>query len=346
MEFVSGWPSNMSDAIDPLIGKVIGDRYHLEQRVAEGGMGAVYLARRLDNNERAAVKVLRPEVRSQDSTIKRFIREAQLLSVLRHPNTVSVYHYGDDEVTGAVYLAMEYLAGVSLFNHVRDNGRMELAYAASVLLQILASLEDAHEKGVVHRDLKPGNVMIIENPGEPVKVKVLDFGLAKVYDSEALPLDHKMTALTKAGEVVGTLHYMAPEQLRGDPITATADIYAAAVILFFMLAGRRPFEGKKNAQVLAAQLTQPFPRLSVPPSIQEVIDVASAKDQSKRYQTALAFEQALLAAIPQEERTVFSTRNPIPAVKKDPPSTPQEKRTTMPVGKPATTLQPKRFPKK
>ena len=339
----------MSEPVDSLVGAIIGQRYRLERRLAEGGMGAVYLATRTDTNEPAAVKVLRPEVRSQSSTIKRFIREAQLLSVLRHPNTVSVYHYGDDETTGAVYLAMEYLPGASLFNYIRDHGRMELAYAVSVLLQILASLEDAHEKGVVHRDLKPGNVMLMETPGEPLSVKVLDFGLAKVFAPESLPLEQKMTALTKAGEVVGTLHYMAPEQLRGDPLAATADIYSAAVILFFMLAGRRPFEGKKNAQVLAAQLTQPFPRLAIPDSIQAVLDVASAKDPSKRYQTASAFEQALLAAIPQEERTVVSLRNPsLSHLKKE--STSQQnavkKRDAASSETPLTSLQPRRFPKK
>ena len=143
----------MSDDLpDPLVGVQLDQRYTILKRLAEGGMGAVYLAERLDTGEKAAIKVLRPEARGQGSTAKRFIREAQLLSVLRHPNTISVYHYGEDQPTGSVYLAMEYLPGTSLFNYIRDRGRMDLTTAVSVLLQVLASLEDAHEKGIIHRD--------------------------------------------------------------------------------------------------------------------------------------------------------------------------------------------------
>lgn len=290
-------------SLEGLSGRVLSQRYRLREPIADGGMGVIFLAERLDGGGEVAVKVLRPEFQTHSTIASRFIREAQLLSLLKHPHTVTVHHYGTDPALGLTYLAMEYIDGVSLFQLVRDRRTLDLHAAAEITLQLLEALGDAHDKGILHRDLKPGNVMVSERPGQPVWVKVLDFGLAKVFDPGALPTEERMVTLTKMGEVLGTLHYMAPEQIRGQPLTEAADLYAVSVILYFMLAGRRPFEGKKNAQLLTLQLAQPFPRLAVPPAVQAVLDRGAAKDPQARFQRADEFAAALRAALLEGEDT-------------------------------------------
>jgi serine/threonine-protein kinase len=304
---------------EDLVGKTLSGRYHLLRKVAGGGMGSIYLAERLGSGERAAIKVLHPDRQERAVLAKRFMREAQISSLLHHPNTISVYSYDQDPETGAIYLVMEYLDGRTLFTFVRDSGRLAPDVATQIALQILASLGDAHEKGVVHRDLKPGNVMVVERPGRPLLVKVLDFGLAKVYDPGALPLQQRLTVLTQLGEILGTPHYMSPEQVRGDPLGAPADLYALAVILFFMLTGIRPFEGKKDIQVALSQLKLPFPQLAhaapgvgFSPALQEVIDRASRKDPRERFQRAREFAEALCRAVPLD--VAPSASRPYPAL--------------------------------
>lgn len=269
-------------------------------------MGAVYLAEKLGTQERVAVKVLHPDRQQKETLAKRFMREAQISALLNHPNTISVYDYGQDPDSGALWLAMEFLDGKTLYRFVRERKHLDLQTASSITFQILSSLGNAHENGIIHRDLKPGNVMIMERPGQPLLVKVLDFGIAKVHDPGAFggDINKRMTALTQFGEMLGTPHYMPPEQIRGQELSASADLYALGVILFFMLTGRRPFEDKEGIHVTIAQLTTPFPRLSsistsarLPASVQELLDKSSMKEPKERFQTAADFGQALMRVV-------------------------------------------------
>jgi serine/threonine-protein kinase len=307
----------MPISLEGLPGQVLQQRYRLREQIADGGMGVIFLADRLDGSGTVAVKVLRPEFVSHGTIANRFIREAQLLSLLKHPNTVTVFHYGTDPALGVTFLAMEYIHGASLFQFVRDRHTLDLHQAVEITLQILLALGDAHQKGILHRDLKPGNVMITRTAEAPLLIKVLDFGLAKVFAPQALPTEQRMVTLTKTGEVLGTLHYMAPEQIRGQELTAAADLYAVAVIFFFMLAGRRPFEGKKNAQLLASQLSKPFPRLSVPANLQDLLDKAAAKEPGERFQSAEEFADALRRAMLEGEDTQITLDPALATIEED-----------------------------
>ena len=308
--------------IDEFLGHTINGQYHLLKSVGVGGMGGVYLAENLETKEKLAVKLLHPDRQQKETLAKRFVREAQISSLLKHPNTISVYDYGSDPDTGALYLAMEFLDGKTLYRYVRERQQLDIHAAAYITANILASLGNAHENGIIHRDLKPGNVMIMERPGVANIVKVLDFGIAKIHDPGALgSLEKRMTALTQFGEMLGTPHYMPPEQIRGQELAASADLYALGVIFFFMITGRRPFEDKEGIHVTIAQLTQPFPRLSsvpscaaYPPSVQEFLDRTVKKEPKERFQNAKEMMDRLnqiLSSIPQAPQApAGALRNP------------------------------------
>jgi serine/threonine-protein kinase len=288
---------------DEFIGQVIAGKYRLLKTVGVGGMGGVYLAEQIDTRAPLAIKILHPDRQQKENIVRRFEREAKITSALKHPNIVEVYDFGQDPSNGAIYLAMEYLDGKTLYRFVRERQYLDLHTAGEITLAILASLENAHENKIIHRDLKPGNVMIMERPGQPLLVKVLDFGIAKIYDPENSiggAANKPPTVLTQFGEMLGTPHYMPPEQIRGQDLTISADLYALGVILFFMLTGRRPFEGQEGIRVTIAQLTQLFPRLAsistsaeLPPNVQELLDKAGKKEPKERFQTAAEFRQAL-----------------------------------------------------
>jgi serine/threonine protein kinase len=311
--------------IDEFLGHTINGQYHLLKSVGVGGMGGVYLAENLKTKEKLAVKLMHPDRQQKETLAKRFVREAQISSLLKHPNTISVYDYGSDPDTGALYLAMEYLDGKTLYRYVRERQQLDFHAAAYITTNILASLGNAHENGIIHRDLKPGNVMIMERPGQPNMVKVLDFGIAKIHDPGALgSLEKRMTALTQFGEMLGTPHYMPPEQIRGQELAASADLYALGVIFFFMITGRRPFEDKEGIHVTIAQLTQPFPRLSgilscvgYPVSVQEFLDRIVKKEPKERFQNAKEMSERLaqiLATIPQPQQAPTGTLRTPPSM--------------------------------
>src|SRR5215211_6434322 len=207
---------------DPRIGKVIAG-YRIEERVGRGGMGVVYRAEHLNLRRRAAIKIIAPDLAESDGFRERFTREARIAAALQHPNIVTVYDAG--EADGLLYLAMQYIEGSDLASVLRNQGRLRPYRALDVCRQIAAALDAAHAEGLIHRDIKPANVLI-----EGRTAFLTDFGLTK-------RMDGTQTNLTKAGDVVGTIHYVAPEQIEGGRVDARTDIYSLGCLVYHCLTG-------------------------------------------------------------------------------------------------------------
>ncbi len=215
---------------DDLVGREIGGRYRIEERLGEGGMGVVYRARHSLLDSDVAFKVIHPELAGTAEIRERFLREARTAMAVTHPNIVTVRDVGREG--DLLYLAMDLVSGPNLAEVMEREGALSIERAAAIGGQILAALEEAHAQGLVHRDLKPSNIMLEGN-----RARVIDFGLAKwiAREDEGRPVGK---ALTQTGAMVGTMAYMAPEQLTGDPVDARTDLYATALILYEMLSGR------------------------------------------------------------------------------------------------------------
>jgi tetratricopeptide (TPR) repeat protein len=282
---------------DPLLGAVLGDRYLILSRLGVGGMGAVYRAQHTTLKRDLAIKVLLPEFGGKDEFVRRFEREAESASRLAHPNIIAVTDFGRTP-DGLLFLAMEYLDGRSLTSLIRE-GPLGVPRALGIARQILAGLNRAHGAGVVHRDLKPDNIMLIERDGTRDFVKILDFGIAKLTDPEP-----GREALTQAGMVFGTPEYLSPEQALGDKIDARADLYAFGVILFEMLIGQRPFESEDKVRIISMHLSHAVPRFAtanpaveVPLALEEVVMQTLDKQRDNRFSSA----SALLTALDEAE---------------------------------------------
>ncbi|MEV4612812.1 Stk1 family PASTA domain-containing Ser/Thr kinase [Kitasatospora sp. NPDC049258] len=262
---------------DPLIGTLLDGRYRVEQRVAAGGMATVYrgLDTRLDRV--VALKVMHPSLAGDSDFTERFIREAKAIARLAHPNVVNVFDQGADGQ--AVFLAMEYVPGSNLRDVLRDRGALSVRAALDVLEPILAALGAAHRAGLVHRDIKPENVLITEGG----MVKVADFGLVRLLSGT----DGAVTSTTEAGTVLGTVSYLAPEQIRQDPTDQRVDVYAAGILLYELLTGAKPHTGDNPAQVMYRHLHEhvPAPSLSAPavgPELDAIVAAATARDPQDR----------------------------------------------------------------
>jgi serine/threonine-protein kinase len=243
---------------DTLLGTLVGGRFKIERRLAAGGMGVVYRAEQVPLGRPVAVKVLKqpPNPDLDESFSKRFLLEAAAVANLHHPHTIVVHDYGRDG--DLLYFAMEYLEGKTLTEKVAELGPMHPADAIHVALQVASSLQDAHAQGLVHRDLKPSNVMITHRSGDPLFVKVLDFGLVKMVSRQE---DDKKNRLTQSGIMLGSPRYMAPEQVRGSDVDHRADIYAFGAMLCFMLTGKPPFPDGSQFEAMRAHVYQAPPKL-------------------------------------------------------------------------------------
>lgn len=238
--------------------KRVGD-YQIEREIGEGGMSRVYLARHALLKRPAAVKVLKPHL-ATDEVVARFQREAQLCSQLSHPNTIEIYDYGTTR-DGRWYYAMEYLQGISLEEAVRRGGPMPVARVVHALRQACGSLEEAHDRGWVHRDVKPGNVMLCVRGGQHDVVKMVDFGLVKNVR------DPHTRNITQYAKVLGTPLYMAPERLRNPAdADARADIYALGAVAYFAVMGRPAFEAETDHDIVYRVLNEPAPALAASPA--------------------------------------------------------------------------------
>ncbi len=267
-------------------------QYTLKRKLGEGGMGEVFLAEHRLLKRPCAVKFVRPELAAHPATAARFGREVQAVTGLTHVNTVRVYDYGraDD---GSFYYVMEYLDGPTLEALVRDHGPLPPGRVVYLLRQVCGALAEAHAAGLVHRDLKPGNIIAAELGGQRDVAKLLDFGLVQDLSADA---DDR---LTRTGTVLGTPAYMSPEQAAGESaLDARSDIYGLGAVAFFALTGRPPFPGKTVGQVLAAHRSEPPPPLTdfqpdAPADLAAVVARCLAKDSNDRFQSAAELDLAL-----------------------------------------------------
>jgi len=283
-----------SGATDPLVGKVIHDRFRIIAPIARGGMGAVYRAEQAPLGRLVAIKVLSPkhDPDKDPEFRKRFFLEAATVARLSHPNTVTVFDYGQSE--GLFFIVMELIEGETLKKTMKRECPLSPERAIHITKQICRSLREAHRLGVIHRDMKPGNVMILEQGDEKDYVKVLDFGLVKDIDKEEEEED-----LTQAGVFMGSPKYMSPEQIQGDLVDGRSDIYSLGVLLYEMLCGRPPFARDKQVQVLMDHINAPVPPMDVPegtapipPELQNVVLKSLAKKREDRFAD---MEQFLIA---------------------------------------------------
>ncbi len=271
---------------DPLIGRVINDRFRIISLIARGGMGKVYRAEQAPLGREVALKVLNPNYSgdSDPEFHKRFFLEASTCSKLTHPNTVTIFDYGRTE-DDVYYIAMELLEGRTLHRQLRDDGFMPASRAAHVARQICRSLREAHGLGVIHRDLKPANIFLVAHGDQPEFVKVLDFGLVK-------DLDETGEDLTQTGLFMGSPKYMSPEQIRGERVDARADIYALGVMLYEMICGKVPFDRPNSVNILMAHVHEAPPPLKdtnpdtdATSSLEAIVMKALAKAPEDRFST-------------------------------------------------------------
>jgi len=282
-------------ASDPLVGATVDGKYRIEARLGAGGMGAVYRGTQLALQRPVAIKVVLGASSGVQVAVKRFEREALAVARLRHPHIVAVHDYGVAVDVGA-YLVLEYLEGSTLRDELRRRGALPLSEAIAWFGQICSAVQAAHVAGLIHRDLKPDNIVLEQVEAERV-AKVLDFGIARFFDES----DHGRTPLTGPGGILGTPYYMSPEQCRGEPAGPQSDVYALGCVLFQMATGRPPFEASSAPALLYQHVSvaPPPPSAyspSIPSALSETILRALAKDPRERFDSAAAFRSAVTAA--------------------------------------------------
>ena len=315
------------NSADPLIGRKLDGRYEVLERLGEGGAGVVYRGRQTHLGRFVAIKVLHQDTASSTEWRRRFQREAIALSVLAHPNVVPVTDFGVDH--GVPFLVMELLEGQTLGALIKE-GPLPLWRALEIARQTLRVLAFSHIKGVVHRDLKPTNVFLQALPDQADHVRLLDFGMAKFVEGSS---SRAPAELTRAGVMIGTPAYMSPEQVKGAPTDARTDVYAAGLLLFELLAGRRPFVADSPEGYLAAHLTAPVPSLAqLRPGLaraslfQAVVEQAMAKKPAERFKDAYAMAVALEDVVARLPAAVVSggraeaRRKPMPRARSAAPS--------------------------
>ena len=281
---------------DDPVGTVFADRYRIISKLGEGGMGVVYLAEHVIIEKRVALKVLSEDFARKADLVQRFMQEAKAASRIGHENIVDITDFGETP-SGSVFFAMEFLDGKDLANHIRDGGQMQFQRARVIVTQICRALGAAHAKGIIHRDMKPENIFLIEREGRADFVKILDFGIAKM---SALDSDGGGARLTRTGMIFGTPEYMSPEQARGDRPDHRVDIYAVGCILYEMLTGDVPFRAETFMGVLTKHMFETAEPISkrapnVPADVEAVVMRALAKDREQRFQTMKEMSLALAA---------------------------------------------------
>jgi len=278
---------------DPLIGQTIKGRYRITKKLGEGGMGAVYLAQQASIGRKVALKLLHGAYSTNHEFIARFRREAHLAASLNHRNIVTIHDF-DQEEDGSLFIVMEYVDGQSLSEVIRRDGSLVIGRAVRLGLQTAEGLGAAHRAGVIHRDIKPDNIMIVGSGGDE-EVKLMDFGIARLRDREA------GTQLTETGRIMGTPSYMAPEQIEGGEISERTDIYALGIVLYEMLSGVAPFRAPTPRGVLIKHLIEAPASLrklrrEIPLSVEKMVMQALEKKpearQSKMEELAQGLRQA------------------------------------------------------
>jgi serine/threonine protein kinase len=271
--------------------------YRIEARVGRGGMGEVYRAVQLDLGRQVALKILAPELAADDRFRRRFLRESRIAASIDHPSIIPIYQTGEEG--GLLYIAMRYVDGPDLATLLRREGRLEPARALAIMAQVASALDAAHERGLVHRDVKPANILLASGrSGSDGHCYLCDFGLIKQVGSEQVA-----SALTATNQFVGTIPYVAPEQIEGKAIDGRTDVYSLGCVLFHCLAGSVPFEGANDVEVVFAHLGKPPPPLSarapgLPSELDAVVARAMAKSKEDRWPTCSSLVAALATHLP------------------------------------------------
>jgi eukaryotic-like serine/threonine-protein kinase len=282
---------------DPLIGETLAGKYKIEKLIKMGGMGSVYRGRHVLIDKTVAIKVLRPSLAGDDAVVARFSREAKAASKISHPHAVSVTDFGEAE-NGVVFLVMEYLDGRTLKQVIANEGPLSLDRAVEIVRQVAGALDVAHGQGVIHRDLKSENIMLVSHNGDEW-AKVLDFGIAKILQPIGSAADAE---ITQANLVVGTPQYMSPEQCsQSGALDARSDVYSLGIIVHEMLTGQLPFTGESATVVMMKQVQDAPPsvlasRAQLPAAVDQVIKRALAKQPIDRFQSAGELSAALAGA--------------------------------------------------
>lgn len=268
-------------------GQKINDRYEIIRSIGEGGMANVYLGYDTILDRNVAIKVLRGDLSNDEKFVRRFQREALSASSLSHPNIVEMYDVGEDD--GLYYIVMEYVEGKTLKQLLKKRGSLTISEAIDIMLQLTDGIAHAHDSYIIHRDLKPQNIMI-QDDGQ---IKITDFGIAMALNS---------TQLTQTNSVMGSVHYLPPEQASGKGSTIKSDIYSIGIIFYELLSGSLPFKGDNAVEIALKHMKEPLPSLmkedsSTPQSIQNIILKSTAKNPKNRYNNATEMHQDLLTAL-------------------------------------------------
>ncbi|UFJ41988.1 Stk1 family PASTA domain-containing Ser/Thr kinase [Brevibacillus humidisoli] len=282
-------------------GQRLGGRYQLQNRIGGGGMAVVYKATDLVLNRIVAVKVLRSQFGSDEDFVQRFRREAQAVASLSHPNVVSVYDVGQEDDT--YFMVMEYIEGSNLKDVINERGALPVAEAVRIALQICDALDHAHQNHIIHRDIKPQNILI----GTNGRVKVTDFGIARAVTS---------ATITHTGSVLGSVHYFSPEQARGGVTAEKSDIYSLGIVLYEMVTGQLPFSGDSPITIALKHLQEPLPEPrqinpDIPQSVENIVLKALVKDPFLRYRSAKEMMLDLETCLAPERLNEEKIRFPI-----------------------------------
>ena len=271
-------------------GQTINDRYEVIRSIGEGGMANVYLGYDTILDRNVAIKVLRGDLSNDEKFVRRFQREALSASSLAHPNIVEMYDVGEDD--GTYYIVMEYVDGKTLKQLLKKRGTLTLSEAIDIMSQLTDGMAHAHDSYIIHRDLKPQNIMIKDDG----QIKITDFGIAMALNS---------TQLTQTNSVMGSVHYLPPEQASGKGCTIKSDIYSMGIIFYELLSGSLPFRGDNAVEIALKHMRDPLPSLrednpSIPQSIENIIRKATAKNPKNRYESARSMHEDLLTALNDE----------------------------------------------
>ncbi len=281
---------------DPLIGTLVHERYRILELIGRGGMGVVYRAEHELMERIVAIKMLLPQLLADENALPRFQREARAASRLNHPNIIALHDFGLTE-DGLPYLVMDYIDGKSLADILKNEGQLGVQRTAHIFTQVCDALAHAHELGIIHRDLKPGNIMIVQKKDEKESIKVVDFGVAKMFEGEDEIDSQRLTA---TGELFGSPVYMSPEQCQGLELTPRSDIYSLGCVIYETLTGKLPHCGRTVLETISRQMqspAQPFaearPDLYIPDWLEKAVFEALEKDIEKRPPDMRALQNAL-----------------------------------------------------
>jgi len=316
--------------MSPRVGVTLSGRYRLQRLIATGGMGQVWEAVDSRLGRRVAVKVLKQEFSSDPEFIERFRTEARTVAMLNHPGIAAVHDYGETDMDGegrTAYLVMELVNGEPLNSVIKRSGRLSLRHALDMLEQTGRALQVAHAAGLVHRDVKPGNILITPTG----QVKLTDFGIAKAVDA---------APVTQTGMVMGTAQYIAPEQALGQDATAASDVYSLGVVGYEALAGKRPFAGDGALTVAMKHIKEtpaPLPP-DLPPNVRELIEITLVKNAGMRYRSGGQFSDAV-AAVRAGRRP--PRPNSAPTIKATPAAIPGPQRAAVQAARAATAARPR-----